>query len=296
MRRAAREREIRVIGDLPIFVAYDSADVWANPHLFSLDEANRPTVVAGVPPDYFSATGQHWGNPLYRWDVMARDGYGWWIARLRLALTLYDLARIDHFRGFEDYWEIPAGERTAINGRWVAGPGARFFEAVRAELGALPIIAEDLGLITDDVRALRDELGLPGMKVLQFAFSGPDNDYLPHNHPRHAVVYTGTHDNDTTAGWWAAAAAEERDFARRYLARSGDDIVWDLIRVALGSVATLAIVPLQDLLGLGAEARMNRPGTETGNWAWRYEATALTPGIQARLKDLTWLYQRDGQG
>src|SRR5215210_578956 len=292
VRREAEARGIRLVGDLPIFVAFDSADVWAHPDLFYLDAANRPTVVAGVPPDYFSATGQLWGNPLYRWDVMARDGYAWWLARLRAALALCDLVRVDHFRGFEAYWEVPAGETTAANGRWVRGPGDRLFAAVRDELGGLPIIAEDLGLITKEVGALRDRFALPGMKVLQFAFSDPANPYLPHNYTGNCVVYTGTHDNDTTRGWWESLSAKERAFARRYLGRDGEEIAWDLIRLAFGSVAALAVVPLQDLLDLGSAARMNTPGQEWGNWTWRFRAAALTDALGQRLRELTELYGR----
>ncbi|HEY8597228.1 MAG TPA: 4-alpha-glucanotransferase [Thermomicrobiales bacterium] len=290
----ANERGVAIVGDLPIFVAYDSVDVWANQELFFLDAKARPTSVAGVPPDYFSETGQLWGNPLYRWDVMARDDYAWWVARLRTSLTLFDLVRIDHFRGFAAYWEIPAGESTAINGRWVDGPGAAFFEAVREQLGELPIIAEDLGLITDDVLELRDRFAFPGMKVLQFAPSGPDNAYLPHHYEPNCVVYTGTHDNDTTLGWWSTASADERDFLARYLGQQPADetIAWLLIQLAFGSVAQTAIVPLQDLLNLGSEARMNTPGTSGGNWAWRYDPASLTPALQQRLRDLTELYSR----
>ncbi|HET8630153.1 MAG TPA: 4-alpha-glucanotransferase [Thermomicrobiales bacterium] len=292
LRRAARARDVRLIGDLPIFVARDSADVWAHSDLFQLDAGYAPTAVAGVPPDYFSATGQLWGNPLYRWDAMARDGYAWWTARLRMALSLYDLVRLDHFRGFEAYWAVPAGEETAANGRWVAGPRDAFFAAVRDALGGLPFLAEDLGLITPEVHALRERVGLPGMKVLQFAFSDPDSPYLPHNYTPDCVVYTGTHDNDTTRGWWAAAGEEERALARRYLGRDGADIAWDLIRLAFGSVAALAIVPLQDVLDLGGEARMNAPGVPTGNWTWRYERGALTAPLAARLRDLASVYGR----
>lgn len=298
LKRAANERGVRLIGDLPIFVAFDSADVWANQGLFFLDAGARPTVVAGVPPDYFSATGQLWGNPLYRWDAMARDGYRWWIERLRTALAIFDLARIDHFRGFEAYWAIPADEATAVNGRWVEGPGAPFFEAVRAALGELPIIAEDLGLITPEVLALRDRFGLPGMKVLQFAPSGPDNAYLPHHYEQNCVVYTGTHDNDTTRGWWATASRAERAFVRRYLGHrtGGTTIARDLSRLALASVAHTAIVPLQDLLNLGSEARMNIPGTQGGNWSWRYAPGALTSQLARELRDLTTLYSRREDG
>ncbi len=285
---------LAIVGDLPIFVAYDSADVWTHQALFFLDEAARPTVVAGVPPDYFSATGQLWGNPLYRWEVLARDDYAWWVERLRTSLALFDLVRIDHFRGFEAYWEIPASEPTAVNGRWVSGPGVPFFEAIHAQLGDLPIIAEDLGLITPPVLALRDRFGLPGMKVLQFAPSDPENIYLPHHHERNCVVYTGTHDNDTTRGWWQTASAHERAFLARYLGHTPTDetIAGELIRLALGSVARTAIVPLQDVLNLGGEARMNTPGTAGGNWAWRYNAALLTPEVREGLAALTILYSR----
>jgi 4-alpha-glucanotransferase len=296
LKREANAAGVRIIGDLPIFVAYDSADAWANQELFFLDPAGHPSVVAGVPPDYFSATGQLWGNPLYRWDAMARDDYAWWVARLRMSLTMFDLARIDHFRGFEAYWEIPAGEATAINGRWVKGPDAAFFASLRAQLGDLPIIAEDLGLITDEVRALREQFGLPGMLVLQFAPSDPDNAYLPHNHERNSVVYTGTHDNDTTRGWWAATSGAERAFVRRYLGHpvTRRTIAWEFIRLAFASVAATAIVPLQDALNLGSAGRMNTPGLAGGNWGWRYDAGALTPDLAARLRDLTELYARLG--
>jgi 4-alpha-glucanotransferase len=294
LKREANEQGVRIIGDLPIFVAYDSADVWANQGLFFLDAAGQPSVVAGVPPDYFSATGQLWGNPLYRWDVMARDGFAWWVERLRMSLTLFDLARIDHFRGFEAYWEIPADETTAINGRWVQGPGAAFFDGIRAELGDLPIIAEDLGLITPEVLALRERFALPGMAVLQFAPSDPTNVYLPHHHERNSVVYTGTHDNDTTRGWWAATTEAERDFVQRYLGHpvTEETIAAEFIRLALGSVAHTAIIPLQDVLNLGSEARMNTPGTAGGNWGWRYGAGALTDEAAEQLRELTELYAR----
>lgn len=294
LKREAHERGIAIIGDLPIFVAYDSADVWAHQDQFLLDEQGRPEAVAGVPPDYFSATGQLWGNPLYRWDVMARDDYGWWIERLRMALTQFDHVRVDHFRGFAAYWAIPAGEETAINGRWQPGPGASFFEVVARELGELPIIAEDLGLITEDVATLRDRFRLPGMKVLQFAPSDPLNPYLPHQYEPNYVVYTGTHDNDTTRGWWTTATPDEQAFLARYLgfAPTDDTIAWDLIRLALGSVARTAIVPLQDLLNLGSEARMNTPGKEQGNWGWRFDGDLLTPARARHMHDLTELFAR----
>jgi 4-alpha-glucanotransferase len=293
LKEHANQRGVQIIGDIPIFVAYDSADVWANRELFELDEQGQPTVVAGVPPDYFSATGQRWGNPLYRWDVLAQQGYRWWIERFRAMLTLVDIARIDHFRGFAAYWEVPASEETAINGRWVPGPGVALFEAVRAALGGLPIIAEDLGLITPDVEELRDQLGFPGMKVLQFAFGGGADDlYLPHNYRRRCVVYTGTHDNDTTAGWWNNATPHERYHVQTYLGRDGSDISWDFIRLALASVAEMAIVPMQDVLGLGNEARMNTPGQPGGNWSWRYAPEMLTAELAERLRTLTVLYGR----
>jgi 4-alpha-glucanotransferase len=293
LKEYANQRGVRIIGDIPIFVAYDSADVWANPELFFLDETGQPTVVAGVPPDYFSATGQLWGNPLYRWDVLAQQGYGWWIERFRTAFTLVDIVRLDHFRGFAAYWEVPASEETAINGRWVDGPGAALFEAVRARLGDLPIIAEDLGLITPDVNELRDQLGFPGMKVLQFAFGGgPDDPYLPHNYEPHSVVYTGTHDNDTTTGWWNTVMPHERTHAQIYMGRDGSDISWDLIRLALASVAEMAVIPLQDVLAFGSEARMNTPGRASGNWSWRYTPDQLGQPLIDRLRMLTAVYGR----
>ena len=289
---AANAAGIEVMGDVPIFVLHDSADVWANQGLFFLDERGEPTVVAGVPPDYFSETGQLWGNPLYRWERIREDGYSWWIARMRMALTLCDVARVDHFRGFQAYWEVPAGEETAANGRWVEGPGADLFAALRNALGDLRLVAEDLGDITPEVVALREELGLPGMKVLQFAFSDPGNPFLPHNHAgADWVVYTGTHDNNTTAGWWNSASLEERTFARHYL---GEEYagVWHFVRLAYSSVAGRAVVPMQDVLGLGSEARMNVPGTVEGNWAWRMGGTELTPELAARLRRLAEIYGR----
>ena len=289
----ANERAIQIIGDVPIFVAFDSADVWANPDLFYLEEDGSPALVAGVPPDYFSETGQRWGNPLYRWERMARSGYEWWARRLKMVLTTVDIVRIDHFRGFEAYWEIPASEPTAVVGRWVKGPGAAFFEQVRETLGELPLIAEDLGVITPEVEALRDRFDFPGMKVLQFAFGGTrTSDFLPHNFVPNAMVYTGTHDNETTWGWYRNASDDERDHVRRYLGRSGDDIAWDLSRLAISSVADMAVIPLQDLMDLGNEARMNYPGRESGNWQWRYTESMLTGVIAYRLRELTELYGR----
>ncbi len=299
LKHYANERGIRLIGDIPIFVARDSADVWANPHLFHFDRNLQPTVVSGVPPDYFSDTGQLWGHPLYRWDVMAERGYAWWISRFRAAFTLADVVRIDHFRGFYNYWEVPAGEETAINGHWVYGPGAGLFRAVTDALGQVAIIAEDLGDFDLPSRAgldaLQEEFGFPGMKVLQFAFGGnPADPFLPHNYRRECVVYTGTHDNDTTLGWYQVTSTEaERDYARRYLARDGSDIAWDLIRLAWASVADTAITPVQDLLSLGHEHRLNTPGTYGApNWCWRLQPGWLHEGIVARLRELTAIYGR----
>ena len=295
LRRYANEHGIRIIGDLPIFVALDSADVWAHPEVFYLDETGHPTVVAGVPPDYFSPTGQRWGNPLYRWEVIAADGYRWWIERVRSVLELVDILRIDHFRGFESYWEIPAEEPTAVNGRWVPGPRDEFFAALRDALGGqLPIIAEDLGMITDEVRELRRRAGLPGMKVLQFAFSeGPDHEYLPHNYAPDCVVYLGTHDNDTTIGWFNTLPPQERAFLLRYLGRDGSDIVWSMMHLAFMSVADIAIVTAQDLLRLGSEARMNTPGQAGGNWQWRYRPGALGADVARWLGELTETFGRN---
>ena len=296
---------IRLMGDIPIFVAHDSADVWAHPELFCLEEDGMPSLVAGVPPDYFSATGQLWGNPLYRWEEMARTDYAWWVDRFRSIYRVVDLVRLDHFRGFEAYWQIPGNASTAINGRWVKGPGAAFFEGVERKLGKLPIVAENLGVITHEVESLREQFGFPGMAVLQFAFGVDPQapEFMPHNFTRDRVVYTGTHDNDTTLGWWNSSGAEdstrtamqvqkEREFALKYLGNDGRDMNWTLIRIALASVASIAIIPLQDVLGLGSEARMNLPGRPSGNWRWRFRSEMLTSDIQRRLKELTFLYQR----
>src|SRR5215216_7681940 len=289
----ANERGIQIIGDIPIFVAYDSADVWGNREIFALNDEGHAIAVAGVPPDYFSATGQLWGNPLYRWDVLAGQDYRWWIERFRTTLTLVDIARLDHFRGFAAYWEVPASEETAVNGSWVPGPGKALFEAVRDALGGLPIIAEDLGIITPDVEQLRDDLGFPGMKVLQFAFGGdPTGPYLPHNYLPHCIVYTGTHDNDTTLGWWNTAMPGDRHYVQLYLGRDGSDISWDFIRLALASVAEMAVIPMQDVLNLGSEGRMNTPGRPGGNWGWRYTEDMLTAELALRLRSLTEIYGR----
>ncbi|MFH1031396.1 MAG: 4-alpha-glucanotransferase [Chloroflexota bacterium] len=305
LKKYCTERSIKLIGDIPIFVAMDSAEVWSHPEMFYLDEAGKPTVVAGVPPDYFSETGQLWGNPIYRWDVMAKDGFKWWIERFRATLKLVDIVRVDHFRGFEKYWEVPAQETTAINGRWVAGPGVELFLAVQKALGELPIIAEDLGVITPDVEALRDRFGFPGMKVLQFAFStdSKTNKYQPHNYPGNCVVYTGTHDNNTTVGWFKGddivdnaqnkeKRRKETRLALDYMGTDGSEINWDFIRLSLMSVADTVIIPLQDVLGLGGEARMNHPSTKEGNWRWRFTSDMLTDEITTRLKKLTKLYER----
>jgi 4-alpha-glucanotransferase len=293
LRDYAQKRNIRIIGDLPIFVSGDSSDVWANPQFFKLNAERQPTVVAGVPPDYFNADGQLWGNPLYDWDAMAKSGYAWWIARLKASFELVDVVRLDHFRGFESYWEVPANSPTAKTGKWVKAPGADFLKKVGETFRGLPIIAEDLGLITPEVDALRKQFDLPGMKVLHFAFGGePHHMYLPHSYEHRTVVYTGTHDNDTTRGWYSAAPSHEKDFVRRYLGRGGEDISWDLIRLAWESVANVAVVPLQDVLNLGSESRMNFPGKALGNWAWRCEPHQLHPGTLDRLAELTWLYDR----
>jgi len=287
LRNYANERGIQVIGDIPIFVAADSADAWSRPEVFYMDERGRLTVVAGVPPDYFSPTGQRWGNPLYRWDVIAADNYRWWIERIESALGLVDVLRIDHFRGFQDYWEIPASEPTAVTGRWRPGPGDVFFDALRRALTRLPIIAEDLGMITDEVRALRKRVGVPGMRVLQFAFSaGPEHEYLPHNYEPDCVVYLGTHDNDTTLGWFSGLPPEERVFCLRYIGRAGHDIVWELMHLAYISVADTAVVTVQDLLKLDSSARMNTPGSASGNWQWRYLPGAITDHLVRWLGEL----------
>ena len=293
LRERARAAGVRIIGDLPIFVAHDSADVWAHPEFFQLDALGAPAVMAGVPPDYFAKTGQLWGNPLYCWETLARDGYAWWVERLRATFEVVDIARLDHFRGFEAYWEVPGGETTAEKGRWVKGPGAAFFESVRAALGALPMIAEDLGLMTPEVLALRDRFGLPGMKILQFAFEkGALHPFLPHNFPTNCVAYTGTHDNDTTRGWYASAPERERHFARSYLGCDGDDFTWELIRAGMASVADTFIAPLQDVLDLGPEARMNLPGRPGGNWGWRFRREQVTAAVGERLRDLAETYGR----
>ena len=289
----ANGKGVSIIGDTPIFIAYLSAEVWANQHLFELDAQGRATVVAGVPPDFFSATGQRWGNPLYRWAAHAKDGYAWWVERIRRTFELVDIVRIDHFRGFAGYWEIPASEPTAIQGEWKPGPGEALFKAINKALGPMPIIAEDLGVITPDVDSLRKKFGFRGMRILQFAFAGDATDrFLPHNFEADTVVYTGTHDNDTTAGWWATATDKERHMARGYLATDGHDMPWTLIRAAMASVADTAVHPMQDVLALPTTCRMNFPGQESGWWRWRFEWSQVQPWHAGRLAELGRLYGR----
>jgi len=293
LRAYAVKKGIRIIGDIPIFVAYDSADVWGNKDLFFLDEDGLPEVVAGVPPDYFSKTGQLWGNPLYKWSLHKENGYSWWIKRMQSVFQQVDIVRLDHFRGFEAYWEVPFGNETAEHGQWVKGPGHDFFHAVKNELGELPIIAEDLGVITDGVIDIRESFNLPGMKIFQFSFaSDPDDDFLPHNYPRNCVAYTGSHDNDTSLGWYQSATERERDFCRRYLARSGKEIAWSLVRVLWQSVANWVLAPMQDFLSLGSWARMNYPGNPSGNWGWRMRPNAIDSQLTHRIYELNYLYGR----
>ena len=305
MRDYCRHHDVRLIGDLPIYVAEDSADVSARPDLFELDQFGRPTVVAGVPPDLFEPVyGQLWGNPVYKWEAHRAEHYAWWFSRIRATTDRVDLVRLDHFRGFEAYWEVPASSKTAAVGRWVKGPADDFLTALRENLGGLPLVAEDLGVITPEVEKLRDDFGLPGMKILQFAFAANSEDekFLPHRHIPHCVVYTGTHDNDTTVGWFymtpgstaqsAEEVIEEREFVRRYLGPTEEPIHWAINRLALASVADTVILPLQDILGLGSTARMNVPGHATGHWGWRFEGSQLTPEVRSRLAELTSVYGR----
>ncbi len=293
VRAYAHQKNIQIIGDIPIFVAYDSADAWSHPDLFFLDKKGKPTSVAGVPPDYFSPTGQLWGNPLYRWTIHKKTGYRWWLDRIKAVLNLVDFIRLDHFRGFAGYWEVPADMPTAEIGRWVKGPGKDLFKAIEKEFSSLPLLAEDLGEITPDVIELRDSLGLPGMKIFQFGFaSTPDDPFLPHNYPQNCVAYTGTHDNDTARGWYESATDNEKDLCRRYLARSGDDISWDMIRAIWSSTAAFALAPLQDLLSLGTDARMNFPGKPAGNWGWRYTNNQITSDLFLRLQEINYLFSR----
>jgi 4-alpha-glucanotransferase len=294
IKQQAHDGGISIIGDIPIFVSHDSADVWAHPELFHLDDAGMPTVVAGVPPDYFSPTGQRWGNPLYRWDTMRENGYAWWIQRFKAVLSCVDFVRLDHFRGFEAYWEVPAECPTAEVGRWVKGPGEDFIAVVRTALDDLPIIAEDLGLITPEVEALRDLFDLPGMKILQFGFEGTmAHPFLPHNYPERCVAYTGTHDNDTARGWYDSAGEAHRAFCRKCLSSDGNHIAWDMIQALWSSVAAWVIAPLQDFLELGSEARMNTPGQPSGNWSWRMQERDLNTTLASRLRTFN---EQSGRG
>lgn len=288
-------QKIRIIGDIPIYVAHNSSDVWANPEIFQLDpETGEALEMAGVPPDYFSETGQLWGNPVYNWEYLVSTKFAWWVDRVREILAHVDLVRIDHFRGLEAFWSVPAGEETAVNGKWVKAPGTALFETIREQLGTLPIIAEDLGSIDQAVLDLRDKYGFPGMKILHFAFgSDAQNFYLPFNVEKNSVIYTGTHDNNTTVGWYQEASDYERDRLHQYLGCTGSyGIAWDLIRLAMSSVANQAIIPLQDVCSLGADARMNAPGTAEGNWSWRYRGEALTDEYSDRLKNMVHIYGR----
>ncbi|WP_420236531.1 4-alpha-glucanotransferase [Telmatobacter bradus] len=294
LREAAAQHSIRILGDVAIFVNMDSADVWTHPELFELDENLEQIRVAGVPPDYFSPTGQRWGNPLYRWDMLAEDGYQWWVERMRRAHALYDIVRLDHFRGFEAYWAIPVEEATAVKGEWIKGPGADLFHALEAALGPLPLVAEDLGLITPEVDALRTGLGLPGMRVLQFGFSDKGaHIHLPPRHTPDTVAYTGTHDNDTTQGWWRQTSLAEHDSVEDLVGAVSGRPVWALIRVVSASVAQLAIFPAQDLLELGSEARMNTPAVPSGNWSWRAHAGQWGAELAAQLRSLAAVTDRD---
>lgn len=288
----ANSKRVRVIGDAPIFVSGDSSDVWAHPEQFLLNADGVASVVAGVPPDYFSEDGQLWGNPLYDWQAMERDGYRWWAARLRRQLSQVDLIRLDHFRGFAAAWHVPAGSTTAKSGAWVDGPREKLFGRLQSDLGGLPIIAEDLGLITPDVHALREAFALPGMRVLQFALGGPDNPYWPHNYEPNTVAYTGTHDNDTTLGWWATLSENDRERVGQYVGHDVREPHLDLIRMAWASVAVVAVAPLQDVLGLGGEARMNVPGVAAGNWEWRFRPDQFRAGVIERLGEWTERYNR----
>lgn len=295
LRRYANQRGIKILGDLPIFVSMESSDIWANPEQFCLDERKRPTCVAGVPPDCFSEDGQLWGNPLYNWKVMREKRYSWWLRRIESALARYDFVRLDHFRGFHNYWEIPAESKTAREGQWVLGPGEHFFKALQKKLGRdLPFVAEDLGSFSEGVPLLRDKFNLPGMKILQFAFNNDSSHpFLPHNYPQNCVAYTGTHDNDTTRGWYEHGTVElNRDHFRRYFATDGWDMTWTMIRGIFSSCANLAIVPIQDILDLGSEHRMNRPGENTGNWTWRMLPGQFNEFFRQRLRDMTVLYGR----
>ncbi len=295
LRSYCAERGIRFLGDIAIFVNYDSSDVWSYPEIFDLDEDLSPVRVAGVPPDYFSETGQRWGNPVYRWDVLEQRGFAWWVDRVRRSRVLYDAIRLDHFRGFEAYWSIPAEEETAVNGEWVKAPGDALFETLRRELGELPFLAEDLGVITPEVDALRERFGLPGMRVLQFGFSNKGaHNHLPHRYERNSVVYTGTHDNDTTRGWWEnGASLEEKSAVEAYLHPGDDGVVWSMMRAVAGSVADMCLFPVQDVLNLGSEARMNVPARANGNWSWRCWRGAWHADAAEKLAALTVVTDRE---
>ena len=295
LRKYCADRDIQFIGDVAIFVNYDSADVWTHPELFELREDLSPIRVAGVPPDYFSVTGQRWGNPIYKWDILQQSGFAWWVDRIRRAHFLYDIIRLDHFRGFEAFWSIPAEDETAVNGEWIKAPGAALFQAIRDQLGELPFIAEDLGLITPEVDALREQFELPGMRILQFGFSNRGaHNYLPHKFVTNTVVYTGTHDNDTTRGWWENGATEvEKKAVETYLQIGTDGVVWLLIQAAAASVADICLFPVQDVLNLGSEARMNTPSRSTGNWSWRCPEDVLSKALAAKLAALTEVTDRD---
>ena len=293
VKKYTNEKGVKIIGDIPIFVALDSADVWCNQSKFKLGPDGSPKVVAGVPPDYFAKTGQLWGNPIYDWDAMLKDNFGWWNARIAFALGTVDIVRLDHFIGFSRNWEVPGGDKTAENGKWMDVPGHQLFSYLRQRLGELPVIAEDLGAMTPEVENLRDTFGFPGMRILQYAFGGDAyNRDLPHNYIANCVAYTGTHDNDTTAGWYAAASKEAKRHCRTYLNSSGRDICWDMIRAAFSSVANVCVAPMQDVLGLGSDARMNTPATASGNWEWRLEEKDLTGKVAERLREMTELYGR----
>jgi 4-alpha-glucanotransferase len=294
LKKYAREKDVWLFGDIPIFVAYDSADVWANPEIFDLDESGAPLFVAGVPPDYFSKTGQRWGNPLYRWDVLQQDDFNWWKQRIHTQMDFYDLIRIDHFRGFEAYWKIEADAETAIDGTWEKAPGTALFDALVDEFGTLPLVAEDLGVITREVEKLRDHYRLPGMKILQFAFGGEaDNPYLPHNHAANMVVYTGTHDNDTTVGWYQSLDASARQHILDYLGQPNEAMPWPLLRAAFASVAVLALAPMQDFLELDSQHRMNIPGTTEGNWQWRFDWGQVPESLSSKICHMVRLYDRE---
>ena len=289
----AKNRGITIIGDMPFVISMDSADVWSNPELFLMDADIQPTFVAGVPPDYFSTTGQLWGNPLYRWEAHQAQEFSWWKRRLAATLKLVDLVRLDHFRGFAAAWHVPAGNETAIQGEWIQGKGTELFAAFKQAYPNLPIIAEDLGVITPDVEALRDGYGLPGMKILQFGFSGdPEDDFLPHHYPENCFAYTGSHDNNTARGWYDAATEQEQQFARKYLNTNSGDIAWDMMRAIWQSAAANVVAPMQDLLSLPAYARMNMPGSNSGNWTWRMKPDALSPTLSSRLRELNFLFSR----